>query len=284
MKYVKNFERFKVNETLDMFTLPVDPIPGMKDVMSDIGKWFTETGEFIWNKITGLIDWCKKVLNKEELKEYFSQLFVAIGEMSKIQLNRLTGFFFSKDYHDVEWSDVNLTNVKNIYTKISDGIKSFATDKSWSFKDDESKLKSEEGLEDKSLQLKKVLNQILSFLGKSLLSVIITKIITFILVSLGMAAGPVVSIIAAVVVLILFIWASKKKVNLEIKVMKDVRDVPGYKPKSLFGRITGWSEFAEKKVKEYQDFTQGESPFQKLYFQKLKEQSQKVKEEELSFS
>ena len=109
--------------------------------------------------------------------------------------------------------------------------------------------------------------------------------------------------------------------------MKDVRDVPGYQPKGLIGRITGWSEFAEKKVKEYQDFIQADSPFQKLYSlltflaesfnlstipvfsevifltsssacskasrpfliksscrQKLKEQSDKIKSEQLSFS
>jgi hypothetical protein len=284
MRYVKTFENFKTNETLDMFTLPVDPIPGMKDVMSDIGQWFSETGELIWNKITGFIDWCKKILNKEDLKEYFSKLFEAIGELSKIQLNRATNLFFSKDYHDVEWSDVNLGNVKNLYSKINDGIKVFATDKSWSFKDDESKLKSEEGLNDKSLQLKKVINQILGFLGKSVISVVISKIVSASLIALGVAAGPIVSTIAAVVVLILFIWASKKKVNLEIKVMKDVRDVPGYEPKSLFSRITGWGEFAEKKVKEYQDFTQGDSPFQKLYMQKLKEQSEKIKQEPISFA
>jgi hypothetical protein len=284
MRYVKTFENFKTNETLDMFTLPVDPIPGMKDVMSDIGQWFSETGEIIWNKITGFIDWCKKILNKEDLKEYFSKLFEAIGELSKIQLNRATNLFFSKDYHDVEWSDVNLGNVKNLYSKINDGIKVFATDKSWSFKDDESKLKSEEGLNDKSLQLKKVINQILGFLGKSVISVVISKIVSASLIALGVAAGPIVSTIAAVVVLILFIWASKKKVNLEIKVMKDVRDVPGYEPKSLFSRITGWGEFAEKKVKEYQDFTQGDSPFQKLYMQKLKEQSEKIKQEPISFA
>jgi hypothetical protein len=284
MRYVKTFENFKTNETLDMFTLPVDPIPGMKDVMSDIGQWFSETGELIWNKITGFIDWCKKILNKEDLKEYFSKLFEAIGELSKIQLNRATNLFFSKDYHDVEWSDVNLGNVKNLYSKINDGIKGFATDKSWSFKDDESKLKSEEGLNDKSLQLKKVINQILGFLGKSVISVVISKIVSASLIALGVAAGPIVSTIAAVVVLILFIWASKKKVNLEIKVMKDVRDVPGYEPKSLFSRITGWGEFAEKKVKEYQDFTQGDSPFQKLYMQKLKEQSEKIKQEPISFA
>ncbi len=283
MKYVKNFESFKTNETLDMFTLPVDPIPGMKDVMSDIGQWFSEKGEFIWDKITGFIDWCKKILNKEELKEFFSKLFESIGELSKIQLNRATNLFFSKDYQDVEWSDINLGNVKNLYSKIRDGLKEFTTDKSWTFKDDESKLKSEEGLEDKSLQLKKVINQILGFLGKTAISAVISKIVSMCLISLGMAAGPIVSTITAVVVLILFIWASKKKVSLEIKVMKDVRDVPGYQPKSFIGRITGWTEFSKQKIKEFEDFTQGDSPFQRLYKQRLKEQSEKIKKDNISF-
>ena len=284
MRYVKTFENFKTNETLDMFMLPVDPIPGMKDVMSDVGQWFSETGELIWNKVTGFIDWCKKILNKEDLKEYFSKLFEAIGELSKIQLNRATNLFFSKDYHDVEWNDISLDNVKNLYSKVSDGIKTFVNDKSWSFKDDEDKLKSKEGLEDKSLQLKKIINQVIGFLGKSAISLIISKIISISLIYLGVTAAPIISTITTVLVLILFIWASKQKVSLEIKVMKDVRDIPEYKPKGLIGRITGWSEFTEKKVKEYQDFTQADSPFQKLYRQKLKEQSDKIKSEQLSFS
>jgi hypothetical protein len=284
MKYVKTFESFNLNETLDMFTLPVDPIPGSEDVLSDISQWFSETGEFIWNKINEFIDWCKKILNKENLKEYFSKLFEAIGELSKIQLNRASNLFFSKDYHDVEWNDINLDNVKNLYSKISNSVKEFTTDKSWSFKDDENKLQSKEGLDDKSLQLKKVINQIIGFLGKSAISVIISKIVSASLIALGVTTAPIVSTITSILILILFIWASKKKVSLEVKVMKDVRDVPGYQPKGLIGRITGWSEFAEKKVKEYQDFTQGDSPFQKLYRQKLKEQSEKIKSEQLSFS
>jgi hypothetical protein len=284
MKYVKTFESFNLNETLDMFTLPVDPIPGSEDVLSDISQWVSETGEFIWNKINEFIDWCKKILNKENLKEYFSKLFEAIGELSKIQLNRASNLFFSKDYHDVEWNDINLDNVKNLYSKISNSIKDFTTDKSWSFKDDENKLQSKEGLDDKSLQLKKVINQIIGFLGKSAISVIISKIVSASLIALGVTTAPIVSTITSILILILFIWASKKKVSLEVKVMKDVRDVPGYQPKGLIGRITGWSEFAEKKVKEYQDFTQGDSPFQKLYRQKLKEQSEKIKSEQLSFS
>ena len=284
MKYISTYESFSVNETMDMFTLPVDPIPGMKDVISDIGQWFTQTGEFLWNKLTSFIDWIKSKISIPGIKEYFSQLFEAIGELSKIQLNKVTNLFFDKEYTKVEWSDLNATTVKNLYQKITTSIKEFTTDKSWSFSDDKDKLKSEEGVDDKSLKLKYWINTTLAFLGKSILSAVIHTILSKILIALGLSAGPIVATIASVVILILFIWASKKKVNLDIKVMKDVRDVPGYKPQSIIGRITGWSDFTKQKVEDYQDFTQGESQFQKLYFQRLKEQKEKIKSEELNFS
>jgi len=250
--------------------------------MSDIGQWISETGEIIWSKLGQFVDWISEKL--KDLKEYFSQLFQALGEMSKIQFNRITNLLFSKDYSDVSWSDMSIESVKKLYTKISEGLKEFATDKSWSFSDDEEKLKSEEGLKDKSLKLKYAINKILSLSSSAIVSSVIGSIVTKVLIALGMSAGPLVMVISSIVVIILFIWASKKKVNLEVKVMKDVRDVPGYKPKSLIGRITGWSEFSDKKVKEFEDFTQAESPFQKLYFQRLKEQSEKIKSEELSLN
>ena len=264
MKYISTYESFSVNETMDMFTLPVDPIPGIKDVISDIGEWFTQTGEFLWNKLTSFIDWLKSKISIPGIKEYFSQLFEAIGELSKIQLNRVTNLFFDKEYTKVEWSDLNVGTVKNLYQKITTSIKEFTTDK--------------------SLKLKYWINTTLAFLGKSVLSAVIHAILSTILIALGLSAGPIVATIASVVILILFIWASKKKVNLDIKVMKDVRDVPGYKPQSIIGKITGWSDFAKQKVEDYQDFTQGESQFQKLYFQRLKEQKEKIKSEELNFS
>jgi hypothetical protein len=265
-----------------MFTLPVDPIPGMKDVISDIGQWISDTGEFIWDKITSFIDWIKNKLSK--FKDYFAQLFEAIGEMSKIQLNRIINLLFSKDYSDLEWSDLSAKSVKNLYSKISVGLKDFVTDKSWSFSDDKEKLKSEDGLEDKSLKLKFGINKILALAGKSAISLVLSNLITSALVALGVTAGPIITAVCSIVILIVFIWASKKKVNLEIKVMKDVRDVPGYKPKSFISKITGWDEFTKSKVKDYQDFTQGESPFQKMYLQKLKEQGQKIRQEDLSFN
>jgi hypothetical protein len=284
MKYISTYESFCVNETMDMFTLPVDPIPGIKDVISDIGEWFTQTGEFLWNKLTSFIDWLKSKISIPGIKEYFSQLFEAIGELSKIQLNKVTNLFFDKEYTKVEWSDLNAGTVKNLYQKITTSIKEFTTDKSWSFSDDKDKLKSEEGVDDKSLKLKYWINTTLAFLGKSVLSAVVHTILSTILIALGLSAGPIVATIASVVILILFIWASKKKVNLDIKVMKDVRDVPGYKPQSIIGKITGWSDFTKQKVEDYQDFTQGESQFQKLYFQRLKEQKEKIKSEELNFS
>lgn len=282
MRYITTFESFKVNETMDMFTLPVDPIPGMKDVVSDIGQWISDTGEFLWNKLGQFTNWIKEKL--KGFKEYFSMFFEAIGEMSKIQLNRLTNLLFSKDYHDVGWEDMSLQSVKKLYTKVSEGLKDFVTDKSWKFSDDEEKLKSEEGLKDKSLKLKSFLNQFLSLTGKGIISKILYTLITKVLIALGMTAGPLVFTIASIVILILFIWASKKKVNLEIKVMKDVRDVPGYKQKSLLSRITGFSKFGEEKMKDLEDFTQAESPFQKLYKERLKQNAEQIKKEELSFN
>ena len=284
MKYISTYASFSVNETMDMFTLPVDPIPGMKDVISDIGEWFSQTGEFLWSKLTSFIDWIKSKISIPGIKEYFSQLFEAIGELSKIQLNRVTNLFFDKEYTKVEWSDLNAGTVKNLYQKITTSVKEFTTDKSWSFSDDKDKLKSEEGLKDRSLKLKYWINTTLSFLGKSILSAVVHTILSKILIALGFSAGPIVAAIASVVILVLFIWSSKKKVSLDIKVIKDIRDVPGYKPQSIIGKITGWSEFSKQKVEDYQDFTQGDSPFQKLYFQKLKEQKEKIKSEELNFS
>ena len=35
MRYLKTFESFSVNETMDMFMMPVDPIKGAADVYSD---------------------------------------------------------------------------------------------------------------------------------------------------------------------------------------------------------------------------------------------------------
>jgi len=281
MKYVIKYEKFSVNETMDMFTLSVDPIPGMKDVMSDIGDFISNTGEFIWEKLTAFMSWIKDKL--KDCKEFFSQLFEAIGEMSKIQLNKITNLFFSKDYHDVEWSDLSIKNVKELGSKVSSGISEFFTDKSWSFSDDEDKLKSKEGLEDKSLKLKSVLNKILNFLGKTVITSIISKLIVSVLVSIGLS-GAVAATVASIIILISFIWLSKKRVNTEIKVMKDVRDVPGYNPKSFFGRIFGWEDFTKSKIKEFEDFTQGDSPFQRMYRQRLKEQSDRIKKEPLEFA
>lgn len=39
MKYIKTYESFNVNETMDMMTMPVDPIAGAAEVYADVAKY-----------------------------------------------------------------------------------------------------------------------------------------------------------------------------------------------------------------------------------------------------
>jgi hypothetical protein len=65
MRYIKTYEKFNLNETLDMFTMPVDPIKGMADVYGDI-----------WNSMkdyaTKGVDFLEDVLDK--IKDIFYEL------------------------------------------------------------------------------------------------------------------------------------------------------------------------------------------------------------------
>jgi hypothetical protein len=48
MRYLKTFESFNINETMDMMFMPVDPIAGAADV-------YKEIGDYIKNKMTELV-------------------------------------------------------------------------------------------------------------------------------------------------------------------------------------------------------------------------------------
>lgn len=67
MRYIKTYESFNVNETLDMFTLPVDPIKGSLDVykqiaefikttMKDLAKYLGDKLELFIEKITDFVE------------------------------------------------------------------------------------------------------------------------------------------------------------------------------------------------------------------------------------
>ena len=57
MRYIKTYESFNINETMDMMTMPVDPIAGAADVYSDIAK-------AIGNKIDEITKLLKKFICK----------------------------------------------------------------------------------------------------------------------------------------------------------------------------------------------------------------------------
>jgi hypothetical protein len=68
MRYLKTFESFNINETMDMMMMPVDPIAGAADMWSDIldymkekYKEFTDLVGDKWDEFTKLFD---KVVDK----------------------------------------------------------------------------------------------------------------------------------------------------------------------------------------------------------------------------
>jgi hypothetical protein len=70
MKYIKTFESFNINETMDMMTMPVDPIAGAADVYSDIA-------DAIGNKISEITNALKKAAAPEvaKIKDFMLKTF-----------------------------------------------------------------------------------------------------------------------------------------------------------------------------------------------------------------
>jgi hypothetical protein len=70
MKHLKTFESFSVNETMDMMTMPVDPIAGAADVYKDIT-------DAIGNKISDITKSLKEVALPEvsKIKDFMIKTF-----------------------------------------------------------------------------------------------------------------------------------------------------------------------------------------------------------------
>jgi len=70
MRYIKTYESFKVNETMDMMMLPVDPLAGAADVYSDIA-------DAIGNKISEITNSLKKAAAPEisKIKDFMVKTF-----------------------------------------------------------------------------------------------------------------------------------------------------------------------------------------------------------------
>ena len=86
MKYIKKFESFNVNETMDMMTLPVDPIAGSADVYSDIA-------DAIGNKIGEITNSLKKEAAPDvsKFKDFMIKNFgTSTPEFSKENVEKLS--------------------------------------------------------------------------------------------------------------------------------------------------------------------------------------------------
>jgi hypothetical protein len=70
MRYIKTYESFNINETMDMMTMPVDPIAGAADVYKDIAK-------AIGNKIDEITKSLKKAAlpEVEKIKDYMFKIY-----------------------------------------------------------------------------------------------------------------------------------------------------------------------------------------------------------------
>lgn len=100
MKYIKTYESFNVNETLDMMTMPVDPIAGAADVYGDI-----------WNYLKGKVsDIVKTLGNKwnefvDKASEFINKIVELIGERSKEVIKNIENIF-AKPLVDLTFDDI----------------------------------------------------------------------------------------------------------------------------------------------------------------------------------
>lgn len=76
MKYIKTYESFNVNETMDMMFMPVDPIKGSLDVWSDI-----------WDSVKGFFKGAKELFTEglEKISKAFLDVLGAEEIIKKIE-------------------------------------------------------------------------------------------------------------------------------------------------------------------------------------------------------
>lgn len=89
MKHLKTFESFTTNETLDMMTMPVDPIKGAADVYGDVKSYLKD-----------------KFNDFEEKVEEFVNSIMDNLEVNKTIKN--IEVYFGKSIEDITFNDIKL--------------------------------------------------------------------------------------------------------------------------------------------------------------------------------
>lgn len=121
MRYLKTFESFNINETMDMMTMPVDPIAGAADVYSDIydeaksylkGK-FSEFEEKLEQAIEYTLPKIDVKLAMSNAKKFFGKDPLSVtSEDIKLALQKTNEGYDDADPYGDEGMETPLSQVK----------------------------------------------------------------------------------------------------------------------------------------------------------------------------
>jgi len=89
MKHLKTFESFTTNETLDMMTMPVDPIKGAADMYGDVKDYLKDKFNAFEEKVEEFVDGIVEQLDADKV-------------LSNIEK------YFGKPAHDLSFKDIKL--------------------------------------------------------------------------------------------------------------------------------------------------------------------------------
>lgn len=266
MKYIKTYENFNYDSTNEGW------LWGEGNIWSKIGnkisEWVNEIGEFIWSKLDSFIMWIMEFIkdlkyvitnSKEVYKTFWTGHKSLIGGkdvpgIGKEFRNDVYEFLFNKSYEEVTWSDVNLENIKRVYHKTGESLKTL-----FNFADDKEKLKSKEGVEDASLKLKTWFNKVLGFGVNTAFSIALGTFISSIIFTTGLVSVVGSTLLSILVVILTFLVMMGvsfviKKVRTKLQEegywFKDVRDVKGYDPNKdnpvSISKISGFSDYKKR--------------------------------------
>jgi hypothetical protein len=279
MKYIKTYENFNYEKTNEGW------LWGEGNIWSKIGEWISDAGEFIWSKCSSVINWVINLFKSlykagkiviTDPKQVYRTFWTGytsdttgknVPGIGKEFRNDVYEFLFNKPYEDVTWSDVNIENIKRVYEKTGDSLKTL-----FNFADDKEKLKSKEGFEDASLKLKTWFNRVLGFGVNTAFSYAIGSLITGVIFTSGLSVIGSTLLAIVVTILMILIMAGVASIGRKVKTklqekgywFKDVRDVKGYDPKTdnpvSMSKISGYSDYIDrikdsgKDTKEFSHF------------------------------
>jgi len=269
MKYIKTYENFNYDSTNEGWLWGEGNIWGK--IADKITEWVNEFGQFVWEKGTSFIDWVMKFFKKlydngkiliKDPKEVYRTFWIGhesktggktVPGIGKEFRNDVYEFLFNKPYEDVTWSDVNIENIKRVYEKTGDSLKTL-----FNFADDKEKLKSKEGVEDASLKLKTWFNRVLGFGVNTAFSIAIGNLIAGVIFTtgIGVIGSVLLSILVTILTILIMVFVAfisrKVKNKLQEKGLwfKDVRDVKGYDPNTdnpvSMSKISGFSDYKDR--------------------------------------